>query len=88
MHFPAPGPNLGFDAPASASGQQCVSAWTVGGTPKEIVDPLEQRVRDKVRKREMLAERAQTDFREWMEASGIEGPVGGPVEAPAQAALP
>ncbi|MCH7935180.1 MAG: methylenetetrahydrofolate--tRNA-(uracil(54)-C(5))-methyltransferase (FADH(2)-oxidizing) TrmFO [Gemmatimonadetes bacterium] len=53
-----------------------------------LVDPLEQRVRDKVRKREMLAERAQTDFREWMEASGIEGPVGGPVEAPAQAALP
>jgi len=52
-----------------------------------LVDPLEHRVRDKVRKREMLAERAQTDFREWMEASGIEGPVGGAVEASAQAAL-
>ncbi len=36
-----------------------------------LVDPLNKRVRDKVRKREMLAERAETDFRAWMEASGI-----------------
>ena len=36
----------------------------------------------------MLAGRAQADFREWMEASGIEGPVGGAVEASAQSALP
>ena len=38
-----------------------------------LVDPLNRRVKDKVRKREMLAERAQEDFRAWMEASGIEG---------------
>jgi methylenetetrahydrofolate--tRNA-(uracil-5-)-methyltransferase len=38
-----------------------------------LVDPLNRRVKDKVRKREMLAERAQGDFRAWMEASGIEG---------------
>jgi methylenetetrahydrofolate--tRNA-(uracil-5-)-methyltransferase len=37
-----------------------------------LVDPLNQRVKDKVKKREMLAERAQADFRAWMEASGIE----------------
>ena len=36
-----------------------------------LVDPLNRRVRDKVRKREMLAERAEADFRAWMEASGI-----------------
>jgi len=41
-----------------------------------LVDPLNQRVKDKVRKRELLAERAETDFRAWMEASGIEGPQG------------
>jgi hypothetical protein len=33
-------------------------------------------VKDKVKKREMLAERAETGFRAWMEASGITGPVG------------
>ena len=37
-----------------------------------LVDPLGQRVKDKVRKREMLAKRAETDFRAWMEASGME----------------
>ena len=37
-----------------------------------LVDPLNQRVKDKVRKREILAERAETDFRAWMEVSGIE----------------
>lgn len=36
-----------------------------------LVDPLSKRVKDKLRKREMLAERADTDFRMWMEASGI-----------------
>ena len=41
-----------------------------------LVDPLDRRVKDKVRKRVMLAERAETDFRTWMEASGIEGPLG------------
>ena len=41
-----------------------------------LVDPLKRRVKDKVRKREMLAKRAETDFRTWMEASGIEGPLG------------
>ena len=38
-----------------------------------LVDPLNQRVKDKVRKREMLAERAQTDFMAWMESNGIRG---------------
>ena len=41
-----------------------------------LVDPLNRRVKDKVKKREMLAERAETGFRAWMEASGITGPVG------------
>ena len=48
-----------------------------------LVDPLNRRVKDKVKKREMLAERAETDFRDWMEASGIAGPVGGPAGGPA-----
>ena len=50
-----------------------------------LVDPLSRRVKDKVRKREMLAERAETDFRAWMEASGIEGPRAPPVEASVRA---
>ncbi len=37
-----------------------------------LVDPLNRRVKDKVRKREMLAARAQADFIAWMEANGIE----------------
>ena len=41
-----------------------------------LVDPLSQRVKNKAQKREMLAERAETDFRAWMETSGIQGPVG------------
>ena len=41
-----------------------------------LVDPLSQRVKNKARKREMLAERAEADFRAWMETSGIQGPVG------------
>ena len=41
-----------------------------------LVDPLNRRVKNKVRKRELLAERAETDFRAWMDASGIEGPQG------------
>ena len=54
-----------------------------------LVDPLTRRVKNKVRKREMLAERAETDFREWMEVSGIEGPGAAPVEASVRAeALP
>ncbi len=57
-----------------------------------LVDPLNQRVKDKVRKRELLAERAETDFRAWMEESGIQGP-GAPerssvgVSVPAQVPL-
>jgi len=46
-----------------------------------LVDRLNQRVKDKVRKREMLAERAETDFRAWMEVSGIKGPEGATTEA-------
>ena len=42
-----------------------------------LVDPLKQRVKNKAQKREMLAERAETDFRTWMEASGIQSPAGG-----------
>ena len=41
-----------------------------------LVDPLNQRVKNKAQKREVLAERAETDFSAWMEASGIQGPVG------------
>ena len=41
-----------------------------------LVDPLNQRVKNKALKRELLAERAETDFRAWMEASGIQGRVG------------
>ena len=41
-----------------------------------LVDPLNQRAKNKAQKREMLAERAETDFRAWMEANGIQGPVG------------
>jgi methylenetetrahydrofolate--tRNA-(uracil-5-)-methyltransferase len=37
-----------------------------------LVDPLNKRVKNKVRKREMLAERAQADFLVWMEASGMD----------------
>jgi methylenetetrahydrofolate--tRNA-(uracil-5-)-methyltransferase len=37
-----------------------------------LVEPLEQRVKDKERKRELLAERAQTDFLAWMRAHGVE----------------
>ena len=53
-----------------------------------LVDPLNQRVKDKVRKREMLAERADTDFRAWMEASGIEGARETPVEASVRTEAP
>ena len=54
-----------------------------------LVDPLNRRVKDKLRKREMLAERAETDFRTWMEVNGIEGPGAAPVEASVRAeALP
>ena len=37
-----------------------------------LVDPLNKRVKDKVRKRELLAERAQMDFTFWMQENGIE----------------
>ena len=37
-----------------------------------LIDPLNRRVKDKRMKREMLAERAQADFLEWMEASGLD----------------
>jgi methylenetetrahydrofolate--tRNA-(uracil-5-)-methyltransferase len=36
-----------------------------------LVDPLGRRVKDKTRKREMLAERADADFKVWMEENGI-----------------
>ena len=39
-----------------------------------LVDPLDKRVKNKARKRELLAERAEADFRAWMELNGIEGP--------------
>ncbi|HLM48586.1 MAG TPA: methylenetetrahydrofolate--tRNA-(uracil(54)-C(5))-methyltransferase (FADH(2)-oxidizing) TrmFO [Myxococcaceae bacterium] len=41
-----------------------------------LLDPLEEQVRDKIRKRELLSERARADFAAWMEASGIEVPAG------------
>ena len=41
-----------------------------------LLDPLAEPVRDKVRKRELLSERARADFAAWMEASGIEVPAG------------
>lgn len=41
-----------------------------------LLDPLEEQVRDKTRKRELLSERARADFAAWMEASGIEVPAG------------
>jgi methylenetetrahydrofolate--tRNA-(uracil-5-)-methyltransferase len=37
-----------------------------------LVDPLDPPVRDKERKRELLAERGQADFLAWMRAHGIE----------------
>ena len=37
-----------------------------------LVEPLDRRVRDKRRKRELLAERAQSDFLAWMERHGLE----------------
>ena len=36
-----------------------------------LVDPLEERVRNKKKKRALLADRAQTDFVAWMEGEGI-----------------
>ena len=53
-----------------------------------LVAPLNQRVKDKVRKREMLAERAETDFRAWMKASGIEGSKGSSTEASVRTGVP
>lgn len=41
-----------------------------------LLDPLEEKVRDKTIKRALLAERAQAHFAAWMEASGIEVPAG------------
>jgi methylenetetrahydrofolate--tRNA-(uracil-5-)-methyltransferase len=42
-----------------------------------LVDPLEKKVRNKRRKRELLGERATADFLAWMEGIGLE-PQGGP----------
>ncbi len=56
-----------------------------------LVDPLDQRVKNKARKRELLAERADIDFKAWMEASGIQGsagPEGPSVEAVLPAQVP
>jgi methylenetetrahydrofolate--tRNA-(uracil-5-)-methyltransferase len=44
-----------------------------------LVDPLAMPVRDKRQKRERLAERAQEDFRMWMESAGLT--ISEPVEA-------
>ena len=46
-----------------------------------LVEPLDQRVKNKARKRELLAERAETEFRAWMDAVGIEGPEASSPEA-------
>ena len=53
-----------------------------------LVDPLDLRVRNKAKKREMLAERAETDFRAWMEESGIDGPARSSVVASVPAQVP
>jgi methylenetetrahydrofolate--tRNA-(uracil-5-)-methyltransferase len=37
-----------------------------------LLDPLEERVKDKHRKRELLVERAQADFAAWMAAHRVE----------------
>ncbi|TVP58646.1 MAG: methylenetetrahydrofolate--tRNA-(uracil(54)-C(5))-methyltransferase (FADH(2)-oxidizing) TrmFO [Gemmatimonadales bacterium] len=39
-----------------------------------LVDPLERKVRNKSRRRELLAERAEAAFREWMGTVGLAGP--------------
>jgi methylenetetrahydrofolate--tRNA-(uracil-5-)-methyltransferase len=36
-----------------------------------LLDPLPQKIRDKQRKREVLAERGQADFASWMEREGV-----------------
>ncbi len=36
-----------------------------------LIDPLEERIRDKQRRREVLSERGQGDFAEWMERNGV-----------------
>jgi len=36
-----------------------------------LVDPLPERIRDKKKKRELLAARAQEDFLSWVEAEGV-----------------
>ncbi len=36
-----------------------------------LVDPLPERVRDKVQKRQMISDRGREDFRQWMEANDI-----------------
>jgi len=41
-----------------------------------LLDPLEETIRDKARKRALLAERAQADFAAWMETNGIEAGAG------------
>jgi methylenetetrahydrofolate--tRNA-(uracil-5-)-methyltransferase len=38
-----------------------------------LVDPLPERIRDKKRKREVLAERAQVDFLAWMREAEVGG---------------
>ena len=45
-----------------------------------LVDPLEKRVKDKKQKREILAERAASEFAGWMETHGITGRSVGGVE--------
>lgn len=42
-----------------------------------LVDPLNKRMRDKRRKREMLADRAHTDFTAWIAANSVPSPTGG-----------
>ena len=49
-----------------------------------LVDPLNRRIRDKRRKRELLAQRAQEDFLAWMDDHGLEPAADAP--APTEAA--
>jgi methylenetetrahydrofolate--tRNA-(uracil-5-)-methyltransferase len=44
-----------------------------------LIDPLDRKVRDKQRKREVLAERAQADFARWMDENGIVSAAAAPV---------
>jgi methylenetetrahydrofolate--tRNA-(uracil-5-)-methyltransferase len=42
-----------------------------------LLEPLAEPVRDKERKRQMLAERAREEFSAWMEENGVQGGMAG-----------